>query len=262
MENAIEAGFQKVHTGKIGSGLSLLGIVGFCLTFPWMLTPLMIFILPTWLLIIFVSSIFCIHRLLRKRNDKFAIAALSLNFILVIFLPIIFITFTHPGVLPFQLRVYKFKRALECDFWLNYDKKHIIDVQSQNTFILSKQGAIRFKSEIDTYQKDPVIKYAEDNGWKYHLSVNLTKEDFEKYDKNSDEDIQSYAIDYLSYSPILLKNNCMVLIFETGHIHGMPSYIMISDDSSEMVIFFYNARLPDPAMKFEVPEPFKELSIN
>ncbi len=229
---------KKTNTGKIGFILSLLT-------------------LPTLCLSAIPSLIFCVHGLIKSRGRKFSAIGLLINLIATVSLFFIFITFTTPGSMPYPLNVYKFKRALECDFWLNYDKEHIIDVQSQNTIIISKQGAIHFQATPNTYKTNSVIKYAEDHGWKYHLSVKLTKEDFEIYEKeNWDWDV----INLLRLSPILLKENCTVLVFETGHIHGMASYIMISEDLSEMVVFFYNARLPDPAMKFWISEGFKELN--
>lgn len=194
----------------------------------------------------------------KKKNFR-KIGLIVSSFILFFF---IFITFTPPGSMPYPLNIYKFKRALECDFWLDYDKEHMIDVQSQNTIILSKQGAIHFQSAPNAYQKDSVIKYAEDNGWKYHLSVKLSKEDFEKYEKETYDDynLSSYVIWELNTSPILLKKECTLLAFETGHIHGMPSYIMVPKDLSEMVVYFMNARFPDPASKFRLPEAFIELN--
>jgi hypothetical protein len=236
MDNQTET--KKINTGKIGFILSLL-------------------IIPTLCLSAIPSLILCIHGLIKSRGRKYSTIGLLMNFITPVLLIFIFITFTPPGSMPYPLNIYKFKRALECDFWLDYDKEHIIDVQSQNTVIISKQGAIHFQAAPNTYQHDSVIKYAEDNGWKYHLSVKLTKEDFEKYEKeNWDWDV----INVLRPSPILLKKDCAVLVFETGHIHGMASYIMISKDLSEMIVFFYNARLPDPAMKFWISEGYKELN--
>ena len=240
MENQTEA--KKINTGKIGFILSLL-------------------ILPTLCLSAIPSLSFCVHGLIKSRGRKLATIGLLINLIFLTLLFFIFITFSSPGSMPYPLNVYKFKRALECDFWLDYDKDHIIDVQSQNTIILSKQGAIHFQSASNTYQKDSVIKYAENNGWIYHLSVKLTKEDFENYEKETYDyyDLSSHVIWAMKPSPIILKKDCTLLAFETGHIHGMPSYIMISEDLSEMVVYFMNARYPDPASKFWIPEALTEL---
>ncbi len=255
---------KQINTGKIGFILSFAAPVSIVAS-PIIILFLIPSSMPAWMLfliplVLFPLSIFyCIHGLVKKKSPKLAITGLLINPLSIVILCFLFITFTPPGSMPYPLNIYKFKRALECDFWLDYDREHIIDVQSQNTIILSKQGAIHFQATPNTYDKNSVIKYAEDNGWKYHLSVKLTKEDFDKYETGDDNNLSSYVIFLLKPSPILLKQDCTLFVFETGNIHGMPSYIMISKDLSEMVVFFYNARLPDPAMKFWIPEPFIEL---
>lgn len=207
------------------------------------------------------TIVICIIGLFKLRQRKLPCLGLLITLISLFTLMIIFITFLPHNMTPAFLNTYKFKRALECDFWLSYDREHLIDIQSQNTFILCKQGALYFKSAPNTYNKESIIKYAENNGWKYHMSVTLTKEDYNGYDKHfADTNVAMYVIDILSPSPILLKKDGAILAFETGNIHGMASYIMISKDESEMVVFYWNPRLPDPATKFWLPENFVELN--
>lgn len=207
------------------------------------------------------AIIICIIGLFKLRQRILPCLGLLITLISLFSLMIIFITFLPPNWTPTFLNTYKFKRALECDFWLSYDKEHLIDIQSHNTYLFSKFGALHFKSSPNTYNKDNVIKYAENNGWKYHLSVTLTKEDYNNHDKHFDDtNVAMYVIYVLTPSPILLKEDSIILAFETGNMHGMASYIMISQDEREMVVFYWNPRLPDPAMKFRLPEEFIELN--
>jgi hypothetical protein len=215
------------------------------------------------------AIIICLIGLFKPRQRTLPCIGLLITLISLFSLMIIFITFLPHNMTPAFLNTYKFKRALECDFWLSYDKEHLIDIQSHNTYLFSKFGALHFKSVPHTYDKDDVIKYAEKNGWKYHLSIMLTKEDFEKYDKKiyldsergNERDIYTMmAISRLEPSPILLKNDCNVLAFETGNVHGIASHIMISQDGSEMVVFYWNPRLPDGGSEFHLPGGFKELN--
>ena len=165
MRNQTET--KKVSTGKIGF------ILAFAMPFSVVALPVILlsipFLMNIWVMLIvlavlfILSAIYCIHGLVRNRSRKLASAGLLINFIMPFLLFFTFITFTPPGSMPYPLNIYKFKRALECNFWLDYDKEHMTDVQSQNTIIISKQGAIHFQDIPNTYKKDAVIKDAEDN---------------------------------------------------------------------------------------------------
>ena len=103
-------------------GISEWGLLGFLFACALIASPVLIV---------------CIIDIFRKRGRVLSLIGLSLTLCCAfIVLPLRFITFTAPGSLFYPLNIYKFCRACECDFWLEYDKPHMINVESQNTFII------------------------------------------------------------------------------------------------------------------------------
>ena len=248
---------KKTNTGKIGFILCCMVLCGLAICSPLITTPLTIVLLPIWLLIIFVSAIFCIYGLIKKRARKLAITALIANIVMAAILPVIFITYTPPGSIPPPLNEYKFKRACsEAAFWLDFDKYHIMSVKSLNTGIIQKFGAISFYTkDFPYYPVESVIEFSEKNGWKYYCSFPLFKEDFQKFDLktlsigNEEESALMEVLSYCVYqSPILSKQDCTVLVFETDSPLGYPSYIFLAKDDSNgdtLIVFYQNPVRPD-----------------
>lgn len=222
-------------------------------------------VLPSLGLTALPAAVVCLFGLGNKKRRKRCLYGLSIVCSSLIILSWLLITITPPGSLPYSLRHYKFKRACsQAAFWLDYKKEAIVDIQSQNTFILVRHGAIHYRAEPGSFQKQKIIDSAAASGWKFHLSLPLFEEDFKKlennsFDENKDADLAAVMY-YIEFAPILIKTDCEVLAFETGNVHGYASLVFISEDGSMMVIYYYSPSVPDPAMKFRLPFGFEELS--
>ncbi len=221
-------------------------------------------VLPTLGITALPSLIVCLLGLGSKKRRKRSLYGILITCVSLILLLFAFITFTPPGSIPPPLNVYKFKRACsQAAFWLDFKKEAIVDIQSQNTFILVRHGAIHYRTEPGSFQAQEIIDFAEANGWKYHLSLPLFEEDFKKLENNSFDEYReadlAAVMFYFIYAPIQINTDCKVLAFETGNVHGYASAIFISDDGSEMVVYYYSPSVPDPAMKFWLPFGFEEL---
>jgi hypothetical protein len=221
-------------------------------------------VLPTLGITALPAVLVCLFGISHKQRRKRSLYGLMITGISLIILFWIFITFTPPGSIPYSLNHYKFKRACpKAVLWLNFKSETVADVRSQNLIALVCKGALHYRSGADEFQKQDVIDYAEANGWKLHLTLPIYKADFEKYeqqllDKETDSIWQ--VMDYLCRSPIIFKEDCKVLVFDAGNIHGDPSFIFISKDGSQMIVYYENPFRPDPAMKFWLPYGFEELS--
>lgn len=261
---------KKINTGKIGFILSLVSLAVSLLLLIQPIFFIFVFLmLPplTLCLLILFSFCFCLYALIRNRGRKLAAAGLFINITTIILLSFLFITFTPPGSMPYPLNICKFKRACpEAVFWLDFDKEHMDEVQSQYTVIINKFGAVSFYTKDSPfYQPKTIIEYAEENGWKYHFKIKLTQNDFENYHKNTFSEFENLAVDCIWYiqsytrKPFAFEEDCDVLIFETGNVHGIASYILISNDKSKMEVRFTSPALPDSGYKFWVPDQFTEL---
>lgn len=238
----------KSYAGISGFVLALLGFISFGLT-----------AIP--------ALVFCIIGTRQKRYRTLAWVGLAMSFVGFCILFLCILPFTPGGSVPYPLNLLKYRLACKSHFWLTYDQAHIIKAQSQNTLILSIFGSIHFKADRPGYYRaDDIIRYAEQNGWVYGGKIHLTKEDFYRFrydsQKFADENYKLYeAICLLSgynSSPLWIQDTCTALGFDTGNVHGIPSYVMILDDGSEMVVRANHHRLPDPAYRFELPELFEK----
>lgn len=234
---------------------SKLGLVGLILSITVLFT-LGLTAIPAFLV--------CVFGLFKKTQRTLSCFGIVIIFIALFLLFINFIAMVPPEITPKVFNAYKFKKACsKAVFWLDYDREHIIELQSQKFLWLGCQGAIHYRSQPGTYPPKKVVEYAKQYGWTYHFPVTLYKTDFEKYDNNPDTEeygnIQE-VIHILSRSQMILKDDCIVLMFETGNFNGYASYIMISDKEDEMIVFYDNINTPDPPAKFWVLPCFEELS--
>jgi hypothetical protein len=263
---------KKINTGKIGFILSLaLLAVSILLFIPsiFFIFVFVTFLMPYVLLCPFILLIFffLIHGFIKSRSRKLAIAGLFSTLVAIVLLFSTLITLTTPGSMPYPLNIYKFKRACpEAAFWLDYDKGHIVNLNSFSAMVLAKYGTIHYSDRSEKYKEVEIIKHAENNGWKYHLKVRLHKNDFNDFHKDYIfEESENFGADCIWYIqaychvPFSIEEDCDVLIFETGNVHGIPSYILISNNKSKMEVRFASPALPDPGYKFQVPEYFTEL---
>ncbi|MHC4664607.1 MAG: hypothetical protein ACYS9T_01450 [Planctomycetota bacterium] len=211
--------------------------------------------------------VFCIWALYWKAHRGLTLFGLSLTLLAaLVILPVRFITFTAAGSVPYPLNIYKFRRACRSHFWLEYDKAHMVDVQSQNTLILTGFGSIHFKAEPGTYKSEEIIAYAQQHGWIYHVKFSLPKDTFGKLEDDSssgDRDALAAVAHYLrayNAAPFWIKENCVVLAFETENVLGIASFVMITKDGSEVVVRYNDPLLPDPAHDFWLPPVFEEFA--
>lgn len=167
--------------------------------------------------------------------------------------------------MPYPLNIYKFKRACpKATFWLDFDKEHIEQIQSQSLFIFGGISTVHFTSSSNKYTTEQVIQYAEGNGWKYHVSVPASEfQDFlnANEDDLSMEDVM-FRCDITSMNPLtfLMGQYDSVLIFETENYLGIPSLAIMSKDQDKLRVYYNNQARPDPARNFSLPQSFQEFN--
>lgn len=235
------------HAAVIAFGLALLGFVSCGLT-----------AVPALIL-----SLIGIRR---RKHRMFAVTSLvlSLGFL---FLQILFIT--PMGVVPRPLNLLKYWMVCESRFWLNFDRKHIVGARSERTLLLlGSLGSIHFKAaQANTYDPNQVISFARRNGWTYGGKVHLTTEDFSMFlttpDKLLEEDLDLWQTMWEVVGcdirrPLWITDDCTVLAFDTGMGNGLPSYVMVNDQGSEVTVYANQGVYPDGPHSFRLPPLFEE----
>jgi len=213
------------------------------------------------------AVIFCIIGLRRKKHRK--LAGIGLAICLLDFCILLFCIFplTPPGSMLYPLNLAKYRLVCKNRFWLDYDKAHAEKVQSRYMLIFGSYGKIHFKAEkVGRYKGDDIIKFAEQHGWVYAGQLHLTKEDFSRYfddwrklaKENGDLRHAIYEVTSYIRKPLFFQDSCTVLAFDAGNIHGVPSYVMILDDGSQMAVYANHRRFPDPAYPFTLPPLFEK----
>ncbi len=202
----------------------------------------------------------------RRRWAAWAGLPMSLLGMVILFFAIVFAS--PMGWPPHPLNLMKYHIVCESHFWLDYDKEHLIQAQSRRTiFLVGSVGSIHIKNnEDDSYQPETVIAYAERNGWIYRGRLRLTKEDFDQFLNHHRQleraniDLEMTMNETLGYirTPIWIVADCTVLAFETGQANGVPSYVMISDDGSEMAVYANHQLFPDQGGPFRLPPLFEK----
>lgn len=255
-----------LRTGKVGFVLALISIVSLILFIVVEEMCFLIIFIPTFLILCGASLVLCSYGLFTNTDRKLAITGLSINGCAIVLFFFIFIGLTPPGSVPYPLSVYKLKRACpEAAFWHDFDYDHISRIKSQYTIIITKHAAISFLSEPNTYATEKIIHYAEKNGWEYKCILPLCKTDFDKYDSKTlnqnleAEGLLAEVLFWFYQSPIILKEDCDVLAFDSGSRLGYPAYAFISKDKSKLVIYYQDPILPDPASEFWLPLGYEDL---
>jgi hypothetical protein len=216
---------------------------------------------------LFVSPVLALFSVAIWRKSGRVIAWIGLVLAILcttVVLPVRLITYTPAGSVPNAFREYKFRKACPCGFWLDFDKKHMTDIQSQYTIILVRFGTVRFESDPNTYDRQKVIDYAELNGWIYKCSIFLSESNLRDYYSKelpfgSPIKWALGALKSYNYTELIWLEDCDVLLFDAKTQHGMPAYVLISGDGSKMEIRYANPRLPDPGHEFWIPDGFDEL---
>jgi hypothetical protein len=239
---------RKNYAAVIGLVLALAGFVSYGLT-----------AIP--------ALIFCLIGITRKRHKKLAVAGLVIC-LCFLFLQILFIS--PMGSVPYPLNLLKYRIVCESHFWLGFDREHIDKAISRRMLLLiGSQGSILFKAgQKNFYDANQVISYAEKNGWIYGGKIHLTKEDCSKFlsdfdwEKLTEEDFDLYRtmhdITGRVSMPWWIRDNCTVLAFDTGNVHGQASGVMIRDDGSEMAVYANHGVYPDGPYPFTLPPLFEK----
>ena len=237
---------RKSYSAVVGFVLALAGFISYGLT-----------AIP--------ALIFCLIGIRRKQHKKLAVVGLVIC-LCFLFLQILFIT--PIGSVPYPLNLLKYRIVCKSHFWLGFDRKHIVEAQSRRMlFLIGSLGSIHFKIEQgDLYDPNQVISFAENNGWIYGGKFHLTNEDFSKFlsdwEKLADENFDLYRtiqeITGWIRSPLWINGNCTILAFDTGQANGLPSYIMIKDDRSEVAVYANHGLYPDGPYPFKLPPLFEK----
>ena len=204
----------------------------------------------------------------RKGHRVLASIGLVISLIVICLLSLHIFRTTEPGSVPYPINLIKYRLASKSHFWIDYDKTHIKGAKSHNNFLWSF-GTIHFDADKPGFYKfDDVVNYAKQHGWISRGKLKLAKEDILLYledkDKLAEKDLKLLEIFYSLYSysrlPFWIIDDVAVLGFDTGNIYGVPAYIMLSDDGSEMVVLVSQPiRVPDPASPFKLPEAFENI---
>ena len=211
------------------------------------------------------ALVFCLIGIRRKKHKKLAVAGLLIC-LCFLFLQILFIT--PMGSVPYPLNLLKYRIVCESHFWLGFDKEHTVEAQSRRTlFLAGSLGSIHLNAgQKDHYDPNQVTSYAEKNGWIYAGKIHLAKEDFSKFladwEKlaNENHDLYQAIHEITGYirSPLWIKDNCTVLAFDTGQGNGIPSYVIIHDDGSEIAVYANHGLYPDGPYPFTLPQLFEK----
>ncbi len=166
------------------------------------------------------------------------------------------------------LNIWKYRYLCESSFWIDYDREHLREAQSQRDFFFfGDSGSLYFKcDQAGHYTLDDIVDYAEVNGWIYGGKLPVTTEQFREFFEESGtsenwSDLWVALHEITSYirTPIWIKDGCTIGVFDTGHSVGMPSYVMISDDGREMAVYANHGIYPDGPHEFDMP-PLVEAS--
>ena len=233
--------------GLIGFLLSIFGLVCFGLT-----SPLAFFL--------------CIISLFRKTSIILSSIGIVLSFFPLVILAVVFFTFTPPGSIPYPLSIKKYADNAP-EFWLDYRYQDIKKVQSQYLFFGGTGGALYYATLQNTpFDTDEVINFAEENSWKLTEKTPVPQEALkrllgsdqkikmpesteyyeQKYPQQSfkqmhDFDYKIYQLSLKGY-PFWINTACTILSFETDNSIGFPSIIVISNDKTQMAVYYQGAK--------------------
>ena len=198
----------------------------------------------------------------RKKQRKLAVAGLVIC-LCFLFLQILFVT--PMGSVPYPLNLLKYRIVCESHFWLGFDKEHLVEAESRRTFLFwGSVGSIHFKAgQKDFYDPNQIISYAEKHGWVYGGKLHMTKEDFSRFsadwEKPADDlDVAIHEVTGYIRSPLWITDDCTVLAFDTGQSQGLPSYVMINDEQSQMAVYANHGLYPDGPYPFTLPPLFEK----
>jgi hypothetical protein len=204
----------------------------------------------------------------RKGHRVLASIGLVISLIVICLLSLHILRTTEPGSVSYPINLVKYRLASKSHFWIDYDKTNIVGAKSHNNFLWSF-GTIHFDAnKPGCYKIDDVVDYAKKHEWIARGIIKLTKEDILLYLEDrkqlAEKDLKLlevfYSLGSYSRSPFWIIDDVTVLGFDTGNVYGIPAYIMLSGDGSEMVVIASQPiRVPDPASPFKLPEAFENI---
>lgn len=218
------------------------------------------------------AAIFCVIGLRRRVETKLSLIGLLICMLIWLVIGYHLILLLSMGSSPNIINLHKYNRICERSrFWLDFDRDHIEKVESESFLHLGGFGSILFRSpKPDTYCLEDIISFAEANKWLYRGKAELAKADIIEYvnpkqkgenrrhDKTDANLYQSLVL-LFSYNiqEIWIQDTCTVLAFDTKHYGGIPSYVFIKHDGSEIVVRVNHTFVPDTSDSLILPSIFK-----
>jgi hypothetical protein len=172
---------------------------------------------------------------------------------------------TAPGSIPYPLSIAKYCVTAPA-FWVGYDIRNLCEAQSQYWLFGGAGGALYFKAESPkTFEDDAIITFASEHNWDFLNRVQLTGEDFEELlnEKGQVEWLDEIYFDEQTEKafrvlqkksgllrnvtvgnqfPLWIKKDCTILSFDTGNRIRSTSHVVISNDKTEMAVYYDGSR--------------------
>ena len=237
---------------------SIIGIVGLCLG---LVSPISLG------LTVVPGFILCLIGIIRKSYRLVS----AIGLIVCSFWLVLFSAFTPPGSIPYPFSIGKFCMNAPA-FWVRYNIGDLRKAQSQYWFFGGAGGALYFEAKKSSrFEPNELIMFAEKHGWKFQDKTQLTKNDFTKFldEKgkvisldfdlyfNNDNKYEESKVIYerdkkktdllvnitvFNNFPVWIKEDCIVLSFDTGNRIGAYSHILISQNRNKMAVYYDGSR--------------------
>lgn len=191
-----------------------------------------------------------------------------LGLLICIFWLFFLLSWTPPGTTPYPISIAKY-----CfngpSFWVRYRTLDLRKAQSQYWFFGGSGGTLYFKTEKpEIFEEDDIISFAKKNNWRFKEKFELYEKDISRVSTPNGElvfpempsdpsgnyelEIKQYesdqqTLDHLNSLQISLferwiKGDCIVLSFETDNQLNLLSHVVISNDNTEMAVYYNGSR--------------------
>ncbi|OHB53765.1 MAG: hypothetical protein A2Y12_19300 [Planctomycetes bacterium GWF2_42_9] len=203
----------------------------------------------------------CIVGIIRKSYRKLSIAGVVLCILGFVLLSV----WTPPGSVPYPLSVFKYSLNAP-SFWLLYRPFDTKKACSQYWLFGGAGGSLYYVADKNKpFEKENVINFAEKHKWHFTEEIAVPKEtilrlidknqnlvlpdiDFYFEDKNEDAAIQEFEFDKkvvnltMKGFPFWIKEDCIILCFDTGNVIKAQSVIVIDKNKTTMAVYYNGSR--------------------